>query len=185
MTSIPRIFLFVNICSTVSRVLYPFWWVTIIYLEQPLPTVSSPAGRAVAAFGYMTNTLGVDSRPFRIAPDRVYTDGNTYASPGRLLPDLFTFAPRGPLFSVVLSLKLPSADVIRYPCSLALGLSSGSRIATVTRDRLLLQIKLKLLESLDGFMTLTIKFYHVNDKKSKVRIKSRRLLISRPNGGWD
>ena len=47
---------------------------------------------------------------------------------------------RGLFFSVELSLKLPSADVIRYPCSLALGLSSGFRIAVVTRDRLLLQI---------------------------------------------
>ena len=61
----------------------------------------------------------------RIAPDRVYTDRICYQIPGGLLPRLFTFAFL-PLFSVALSLKLPSADVIRYRRPLEPGLSSDS-----------------------------------------------------------
>lgn len=60
-----------------------------------------------------------------ISPDRVYTNRRRYRRPGGLLPRLFTFAFL-PFFSVALSLKLPSADVIRYRCPLEPGLSSGS-----------------------------------------------------------
>ncbi len=53
-----------------------------------------------------------------VAPDRVYSDAQSYQCAGELLPRLsiLTFPKTGGRFiSVALSLRSPSADVIRYP----------------------------------------------------------------------
>ena len=49
-----------------------------------------------------------------LAPNGVYTDGVSYLTPGELLPRLFILTQKGRLFSVALSLRSPSADVIRH-----------------------------------------------------------------------
>ena len=87
---------------------------TVIYLRHMLPYASSHQFRgwraALALF------LGV-------APDGVYICPKCHHFGGELLPRLFTLTLRR-LFSVALSLRSPSLDVIQHHCSMEPGLSS-------------------------------------------------------------
>ena len=58
-----------------------------------------------------------------VAPDGVYTVPVCHHTSGELLPRLFILTLRR-LFSVALSLRSPSLDVIQHYCSMEPGLSS-------------------------------------------------------------
>ena len=70
-----------------------------------------------------------------VAPDGVYTDPACHHAGGELLPRLFilTYYCRR-LFSVALSLRFPSQDVILHHCSMEPGLSSPPPVSPEEDD---------------------------------------------------
>ena len=119
------------ICAskTVSRVLY----LTVIYLDAPLPVRSSHPGSGRASLGAQSPCSHTG-----VAPDRVYSDGYFDAPSGELLPRLSTLTakaqPQRRYISVALFLKSPSAGVTRYPCPVEPGLSSQKGLSPPLRD---------------------------------------------------
>lgn len=84
----------------------------------------------VAARLFATRRIGRTTRRFRGTPHKVllrigFTRPHSRLFAGELLPRLFILTDRNRrLFSVALSLRFPSADVICYPCPVKPGLSS-------------------------------------------------------------
>ena len=105
--------------KSVSRVLY----LTVIYLDAPLPVRSSHPGSGRASLGAQSPCSHTG-----VVPDRVYSDGYFDAPSGELLPRLSTLTakaqPQRRYISVALFLKSPSAGVTRYSCPVEPGLSS-------------------------------------------------------------
>ena len=97
--------------KTVSRVLY----LTVIYLDAPLPVRSSHLPEAAGPA--MCFHHGV-------APDRVYIDGQSPAVGCALTAPFHPYRQSRRYLSVALFLKSPSAGVTRYPCPVEPGLSS-------------------------------------------------------------
>ena len=98
--------------KTVSRVLY----LTVIYLDVPLPARSSHLPEAAGPA--MCFHHGV-------APDRVYIDGQSPAVGCALTAPFHPYRAKARRYlSVALFLKSPSAGVTRYPCPVEPGLSS-------------------------------------------------------------
>ena len=69
-----------------------------------------------------------------VAPDGVYTVPACHHASGELLPRLFILTQNGRLFSVALSLRLPSLAVNQHHCSMEPGLSSRSSLRKSTSD---------------------------------------------------
>ena len=119
------------ICAskTVSRVLY----LTVIYLDAPLPVRSSHPGSGRASLGAQSPCSHTG-----VAPNRVYSDGYFHAPSGELLPRLSTLTAKAQpwrrYISVALFLKSPSAGVTRYPCPVEPGLSSRKGLSPLPRD---------------------------------------------------
>ena len=115
--------------KTVSRVLY----LTVIYLDAPLPVRSSHPGSGRADRGARGSCSHTG-----VAPNRVYSDGYFHAPSGELLPRLSTLTAKAQpwwrYISVALFLKSPSAGVTRYPCPVEPGLSSRKGLSPLPRD---------------------------------------------------
>ena len=105
---------------SVSRVLLS----TVIYLGYPLPDTSSHL-RSGRADRYA---------PYAVLLRIGFTKLSRLRDIGELLPRRFILTLAGGLFSVALSLRLPSADVIRYPCPMKPGLSSAYTLSYTGRD---------------------------------------------------
>ena len=133
-----------------------FVFTRIIYLEHGLLRVSSFLQDA---------TGGAEKRAFLsffgIAPNRVYTDGRRCRLPGELLPHLFTVTGLPTLFSVALSRRLPSADVIRYSFPLELGLSSEKAVKLFPRSRVLRARKISLRQICVRGCRISLRFLSV------------------------
>ena len=100
--------------ETVSRVLY----LTVIYLDAPLPVRSSHPGSGRASL----------CAPIPVLLRIEFTASDCSQPMGALLPHLSTLTgtaqPNQRYISVALFLKSPSAGVTRYPCPVEPGLSS-------------------------------------------------------------
>ena len=105
---------------SISRVLLS----TVIYLGYSLLSTSSHlrSGRASLY------------APYAVLLRIGFTKLSRLRDIGELLPRRFILTLAGGLLSVALSLRLPSADVIRYPCPVKPGLSSAYALSRVGRD---------------------------------------------------
>ena len=115
----------VRTSKTISRVLY----LTVIYLDDPLPDRSS----------HLPRTAGQAICPPTVLLRIEFTASDSFQPMGELLPRLSTLtsspqAVTRRYISVALFLKSPSAGVTRYPCPVEPGLSSPDSLSACRRD---------------------------------------------------